>query len=315
MKVAITGASGFLGRQVFQCLATSSRHHPIAIQRTPSSKFENDAEVRVVPDLADVSIEQLAGETLAGCDAVVHLAAIVPAKQNGGGNFTSVNRDLTARLAEASANAGIKRFIYVSSAGVSGASTRDEPITESTPTAPHDAYSASKLAGEDAVRGTLSSGATSYTIIRPPLVYGPGAHGPLVQLAKMIARGLPLPFGLVTRNQRDMIGASNLSQVIELCIDHANAANEVFVVRDRQSVSTRGLIEAIARAANHRPRLAPVPPALIAGAARLAGAERLADRLIGDYRIDDTKARTRLSWIATQPLEYDLTRMLQVMSQ
>lgn len=126
------------------------------------------------------------------------------------------------------------------------------------------------------------------TIIRPPLVYGPGVRGSLRTLTRAAISPIPMPFGAVTSNRRDMIGVRNLSSFVMHCLIDPRASRQCFVVRDGQSISTQALIEAIANAAGRRAFQVAVPHAVLAAGGRFSSSIA---RVIDDYRIDDPKAR------------------------
>ena len=149
----------------------------------------------------------------------------------------------------------------------------------------------------------------SYTIIRPPLVYGPGVKGSLAQLTRAVLGGVPLPLGSVTSNRRDMIGVRNLAQFIICCAEHSGAAAQVFTICDGAPLSTRGLIEAIARAAGRRAVVFPMPVSLLHAAGAMTGKSAFIARLTADYRIDDAKARQLLGWTPETEVGFDIARM------
>jgi nucleoside-diphosphate-sugar epimerase len=133
------------------------------------------------------------------------------------------------------------------------------------------------------------------TIVRPPLVYGPGVRANFLKLLSAVYKGVPLPFGLVN-NRRSLTGADNLVDFLVCCLTHEKAANEAFLVSDGQDLSTAGLVRAIAKALDRRPVLLPVPPALMKLAGSLLGKRGEVERLCGSLVLDISKNRNRLGW-------------------
>ena len=198
---------------------------------------------------------------LAGVDAVVHLAARAHVLRDSSADahalYRAVNTLGALRLAEAAAAAEIRRFVFLSSARVHGNRTTGVPFTESSPLLAEDPYGRSKA---DAERGLAALGATGRLepmILRPPLVYGPGARGNFARLVALVARGVPLPLGAV-RNRRSLIFVGNLVDAIVRSLDHPAAAGETFLVSDGEDLSTPDLVRRIARALGKPARLVPV---------------------------------------------------------
>jgi nucleoside-diphosphate-sugar epimerase len=136
-----------------------------------------------------------------------------------------------------------------------------------------------------------------YVIIRPPLVYGANAPGNFYSLLKLVRRGLPMPLASV-RNQRSMIALDNIVDVIIACSTAPAAANELFLVADRTDVSTPELIRLLSQGMGRRARMLPVPVALLAAGARIAGKRNAFQQLCGSLRLDTAKARQLLGWRA-----------------
>jgi nucleoside-diphosphate-sugar epimerase len=316
MRVVVTGANGFVGRELVQVLAATPGVTVVAASRQPAQTSNTDVSRTIaqpMPDLSKGPDGQAFATLLDGADAVIHLAAMTPgaAGSVGAEAINTINVDSVTNLARAAQAHGVSRFVLVSSVRVTGAQTDSDPINEDSPQKLDDAYAASKAAAEAALVRAAPLGPMTWTIVRPPLIYGPGVKGPMRQLAKAVLKGVPLPFGSVTHNQRDMIGVRNLAEFLTLATTHIAAENQLFVVRDGAPLSTRGLIEAIAAAAGIKPRLMPFPPKLLVAPGRLVGKGQGLERLIGDYRIDDRKARRLLNWRPAHPIALDLTRMTE----
>lgn len=150
-------------------------------------------------------------------------------------------------------------------------------------------------------------------IIRPPLVYGPGAPGNFRSLVRWVQRGLPLPLGAV-HNQRSLVALDNLVSLVLLCAERARspkAANQVFVVADGEDVSTSTLLRKVARAAGRPSRLLPVPAGWLRAGASLLGKRAVADRLLGNLQVDATKARTLLGWQPVVTMDEQLAKMFE----
>jgi len=275
MRIAITGASGFIGRELVQS-ARASGHAVAAVSRSSGgvSNYEDEAAL---------------ARAFEGSNVVIHLAA--RAHRGGSDADFECNVSATRAVVAATRAAGAKRLVLLSSIGVNGNVTHERPFTEGDAPAPVEPYARSKRRAEEEVR----AGGVEYVIVRPPLVYGPNAPGNFARLVHAVIRGWPLPLGAV-RNARSLVGVRNLSEMILLCASNPRAANELFLTADGDDISTPEIIQAIAHGLGRHARLWSVPVPLLKAAAALAGRARIAESLCDSLQVDASKARRVLGW-------------------
>ncbi|HRZ09643.1 MAG TPA: NAD-dependent epimerase/dehydratase family protein [Gemmatimonadales bacterium] len=240
-------------------------------------------------------------EALAGCGAVVHLAARVHVMSDGAADplaeYRRVNVAATLALAQQALVAGARRYVFVSSVKVNGEGTQPgRPYHEIDTPAPADPYAISKLEAEEGLLALAASTSMEVVVIRAPLIYGPGVRANFLRMARWLARGLPLPLGAVTENRRSLLGLDNLVDLILLCLQHPRAANQVFLAADGEDLSTTELLRRTAAALGVHPRLVPVPPAILEAGAAVLGKRAVVDRLCGSLQVDIGKARRVLGW-------------------
>jgi len=140
------------------------------------------------------------------------------------------------------------------------------------------------------------------TILRIPLVYGPGVGGNFLRLMHAVDAGKPLPFGSVD-NRRSLVYVGNLVDAIVACLAHPAAAQQTFLVSDGEDVSTPALVRRLAHALGRRPRLLPVPVALLRLAGSLSGRRAEIERMVGSFAVDSGVIRAAIGW--TPPLALD----------
>jgi nucleoside-diphosphate-sugar epimerase len=233
-------------------------------------------------------------------DFVAHLAARAHGK--GGRSrqtleaFTDCNVLPTQHLAEASVIEGVKRFLFLSSIGVHGDHSEVEPLSERSPLTPRAYYAESKLQAEQALRTAVSGTGTSFSIIRPVLVYADDAPGNFSKLVRISASGLPLPLRWAN-NKRSLVSLRSLVDLIELCIERVEAADEIYVAADRNPVSTRELVMALREGMGQRARLFPVPVSWMRQGLALLGRKSIYQQLFGDLVVDSGKAVRELGWL------------------
>jgi nucleoside-diphosphate-sugar epimerase len=222
--------------------------------------------------------------------------------------FRQVNVDGTLKLARQAADAGIQRFVFVSSIKANGEQTAlGQPFTPEDQPAPEDPYGLSKLEAEQGLRELASETGMEVVIIRPPLVYGPGVKGNFASMIKLVEKGLPLPLGAI-RNKRSLVVLDNLVDLIITCIDHPAAANQVFLAGDGEDLSTTELLQGVAKAMGKPSRLVPVPAGLLMFGATMLGKKAMAQRLLGSLQVDISKARNLLGWQPPMSVEEGLKR-------
>lgn len=225
MRVLVTGATGFVGRGLIRACADSDGIDIVAALRNSQSYSEPHVDVVVMGDISE-GVDWT--RALEGVDVVVHLAGrahvIGEAAADALAKFRAVNLEGTTALARQARDAGVKRFILISSIGVNGARTIDKPFEEESIPTPHADYAVSKLEAEQALRQTAQGSTMEWVIVRPPLVYGAQAPGNFGRLLKLVSYGLPLPFASV-KNSRSMISLENLAHFLRQCITHPGAAN------------------------------------------------------------------------------------------
>lgn len=293
----ITGASGFVGRELVSRLLSES----FRVRAAFRSADEQPAAGAERLDNFDLISRQHFAAAVADVDSIIHLAARVhvrgPIDDHERRRYDAINVDGTIGLAEAAANAGVRRFIFMSTIAVNGSFTdMGHPFTDQSPRLPRQPYAYSKSAAEKGLEALARQTGIEVVIIRPPLVYGPGVKGNFRTMMKWVARGIPLPFGAVTENRRTLIGLDNLVELIRICIDHPAAANQIFLAGDEEDLSTADLLQRLARAMGIKPRLISVPPRPLELAMSAIGLRGKASRLFHSLQVDSSKARALLGW-------------------
>lgn len=295
MKLLVTGASGLVGRALCSALVGQG----VAVRAATRSAQPNVAGLDGI-SLGDMTAQTNWQAALSGISIVVHLAARVHVMHDDSADplaeFRRVNVLGTLNLAQQAAAAGVRRFVFVSTAKVNGEQTLPgQPFTEADTPNPQDAYGLSKYEAEQGLRQIASQTGMQLVIIRPPLVYGPGVKANFAALMRAVRRGWPLPLARV-RNLRSLVGLGNLVDFIITCAMHHAAANQTFLVSDGQDVSTPQLVRAMAQAMQQSARLLPVPLWLLHAAAGALGKAGVMQRLCGNLQLDISKARTVLGW-------------------
>ena len=297
MSILITGASGFIGRalclslqQQQQAFIPIYRHAQAAAQfGFPNARYQ--AEIQ--PD----SPWQV---QLAGVQVVLHLAARVHVMHDKASDplieYRRSNRDATLNLARQAAQAGVKRFVFLSSIKVNGeASLPGQPFRAAQTPHPLDPYGISKWEAEQALLQLGRDSGMEIVIIRPPLVYGPGVKANFLQLMRWVEKGIPLPLASI-KNQRSMVYLGNLLDLIVRCIHMPQAAGQTFLVSDGKDVSTAELIRALAQALHRPARLFSFPPALLKLAATMVRRQAAFERLSSSLQVDISATCQTLHW-------------------
>ena len=308
MKVLLTGATGFIGTRTGAYLLDQGLDVRAAL-RGECSTLDERIESRITGELGpDTDWEP----ALAGMDAVVHLASRVHVMRetiaDPSALFRKVNVEGTHRLAQMAAEAGGKRFVYLSSIKVNGEHTDGKAFRADDRPRPLDAYGQSKWEAEQALREIGERRGMEWVVIRPPLVYGAGVKGNLLRLIQLIQRGMPLPLAGID-NRRALVGRENLVSLIATCLQHPAAAGEVFLAGDARPLSTPELIRHIASALGTSERLFKLPTIALKSAATLLGRDDAWRRLAGSLEIDIDKARDRLGWTPPYGVERDIQAM------
>jgi len=314
MKILVTGANGFVGKEL--CKELLQRQFAVyAVVRTEQAKeylqahfnkLSNHFEIRMLPKSHDLH----QWITLVdGIDVIIHLVARVHQvneKGNQSQEYFKVNVELTRQLAHAAAKAGVKRFIYLSSIKVNGEKTNfDSVYREDSSPDPVDDYGKTKLEAEKTLIAAANESALEYVILRPPLIYGAGAKANFKNLVAIIEKGYPVPFALI-KNQRSFIYIGNLISAIITCIDHPKAKNAVYLISDGQDVSTAELVKYIAKALNKSSRLWPVPLFLLRLLGKLTGKSAMVAKLLDSLAVDSSRIRKELAWQPPYTLEQAL---------
>ena len=311
MKVLVTGASGFIGRAVISAL----RERNFVVRA--GSRLPGSAGV-AAPGVEWVKIGELGPDTdwshaLDGVGSVIHLAARTHLMNDPASDplaaYRSINSGGTEGLARAAAAAGVKRFIFLSTAKVHGENSVTTPFRESDEPQPIDPYAISKWEAEQALARVSRATGLEYVVLRPPLVYGPGVGANFLRLLRLAKYGLPLPFASIN-NRRSLVFVDNLANAVVTVLLSPVAAQGTFLVSDGEDISTPTLISRLTTAMGRPSRLFHLSPPLLRLLFSVIGQGAAADRLMQSLQVDSTRLQT-LGWRPTVSMDEGFRRTVK----
>ncbi len=303
MRVLVTGASGFVGEHLVKHLLEQG-HEVKGTSRKMYPPFPKEDQYEHVTLGDPFSIETWRPITT-GVDTVVHLIAKTHSPETGKlselENYRHINVDITKAVLEASLEASVRRFIYMSSIKAVGEETPPgEAFSEDSPCKPADSYGISKREAEELILDYSEKIGT--VILRPPLIYGPGVKGNLLRLMSLAAKGIKLPLGGI-HNQRSYIYSENLADAALLVIQGAECRSGIFHVADQIPVSTPSLYNMLLRHLGKNCDLLNLPEGLLRKAATLVGKGADYRKLAGSLVVSSEKFRRTCNW--EEPFSFD----------
>lgn len=295
-RVVVTGANGFVGRATCRRLLAAGADVWGCVRRADAiGGLPAGVRASVVRDVHDTAAWS---DVIRDADAVVHLIARTHMTDDGPGalpEYRRTNVEITRALLAAAIERRVPRFVFTSSIKAVGEGA-SHAYDETTPCNPADPYGVTKREAELLVHGECWGTETTATVVRPPLVYGPGVGGNLARLIRAVDRGMPLPLGRIG-SRRSLIHVDNLADALVRVAAHPHAAGRTLHVADDGSPPTvRELVERIAHHLGRSARLLPVPSTMLRVAGRLLRKSSEVERLVGSLVISTRVIRSRLGW-------------------
>jgi len=300
MKIAITGANGFVGRNLarhFQVLG----HEPVAVVRPGADLSLMDFPCLV--QTTDYNDQDSLGRALQDAELVIHNAGKVRTRSFA--EMVEANVATTRQLIRAAnRSSACRQFVFISSQAASRPTLEVRAVTEDETSAPVDWYGRSKVLAERLVRAECS---VNWTIVRPASVYGPGERDFLV-LYRAVQSGLKIRLGARER-QLSLIHIQQLAQFIELCLDRQEAFGQVFFASDGQSYCQSQFLALIEQELGRRALTLTVPLPLarivshvgdiyerISGRITLFNTQKMQELLAPNWICSIDKAKALLGW-------------------
>lgn len=293
-RIAITGASGFVGKHLCRHLLERSCS-VLAVVRDQHHEVPAGVTIKLAPDPS----EWTANDIFTGCDAVIHLIGrahvLNETAESPLGEFRKSNVDIVHPLMASASKAGVKRIVFVSTVGVNGQETKGQPYVETDAERPHNPYSLTKLEGEQEIRKLASRYGIEFVIVRPVLVFGPDAPGNFASVLRFASSHIPLPLRRF-QAKRSLVSIWNLVEFLELCAMHPAAANELFLVADDEVITLPEILAELRAGMGMNAAIWPVPMLILKAAMTLLGKKQSFKRLEQELIVNAAKARTVLNW-------------------
>ena len=308
-RVLLTGATGFVGQTMCDLLAHS--HYQVrAALRVDRPLPAGASEKVTIGEIAENTDWSVA---LEGVDCVMHIAARAHVRHDaraGANLYVETNANGTRCLANAAAELGVRRFVYLSSVKVNGEGTAGHPYSSGDEPHPSDAYGVSKWLGEKYLMEIATRTDMECTIVRSPLVYGPGVRANFFRLMQWVENASVLPLGAID-NSRSLVSIWNLCDLLINLLENPRAPGRTWMVSDGEDLSTPELVRRIARALGRRVKLLPVPVSVLSLTALLLGRRTEIRRLCGSLVLDIAPTRSELNWSPPITVDEGLNRTVR----
>lgn len=290
MNFAMTGGTGFVGASL---LRDERFNGAKSLGRKNSNSYDHFSEC----DLFNIT-EMI--ELLTDVDVLIHSAGLAHVDRSSSlTNFeyyNEVNFEMTRTLLDASVQAGVKHFVFLSTVKVLGeVSKPDKPFSNKSKYRCENEYATSKRLAEEYIHQVAECNDIAYTIIRPPLIYGPDVKGNMRQLLKLIDCNLPLPFANL-KNKRSLLAIDNLADFIWLVANNTASHNETFCVCDGYNLSFSEIVAELIHARGKSSILFGVSTKILFFLANIIGKSDSYKVISSNVEIDNSHASSVLGW-------------------
>ena len=288
MKVLISGASGFVGKNLTVFLKDNG-HKIIAVSRNPETECE-------------ISWEQLLADyvSTSDVDVFVHLAGKAHDLRNtsDASEYFEINTELTKRFFDLFIKSDAATFIFMSSVKAA-ADTVEGELKEEVDPDPKTAYGQSKQQAEQYILHSDLPANKRVLILRPCMIHGPGNKGNLNQLYNFVKKGIPYPLAAFD-NKRSFLSMVNLSFIINNLIINTDVPGGIYNLSDDESLSTNTVIQLLNEAIGRKSRLLKINRSIINSVAVLGdkfklplNSEKL-KKLTESYMVSNKKIKNAL---------------------
>ena len=302
-SILVTGASGFIGNALCEELEKLNYYVIRGIHKNRKNEYFKPNKV-VILDLNEENLDKWR-KSLLNIDCVIHCAGKSDEKNTvQKRELKLINTNGTINLINQCVNNDIKKFIFISSIKVNGEKSlplkrnnRDifYKIDENDIPNPKSEYGKSKFDAENGIIQISKKNKIDFTIIRSPIVYGPGLKGNILKLIKLLDLNIPLPFKNIN-NKRSLIYIKNLIDLIITCVESPNSKNQIFLASDDHALSTTELLENIKNELNLQSRLFYFPKFLLEFSFKIIGKKFIFDRLFDSLFVSNLKSKKVLGW-------------------
>lgn len=273
LKIAVTGGTGFIGKEIVKSFLKNNLE-VLSLQR--QAKKNSDLEV-IKFNLRE--LENFSYKKLINIDVLIHAAALVHESKVTEEEHVLLNFISTKLLFNICEKAEIKKFIFLSTAGVYGVNTASKKLDVESSILPRSFYAKAKLMSENYLLNKDSK--VKVSILRLPLVYGDNAPGNYGLLEKLALLKIPLPF-LNVKNKRSMVSVKNVALVVLKTAINNNLYLGLNLLAEKKSFSTKEIITKIRLKNNISPMLFPLPIKLIKLILVLVGQKKIYEQLFED---------------------------------
>jgi len=297
MKILVTGANGFVGRELCRSLIEDGMEVRATVRSSDRIPFLPIRAESVV--VGNVGPDTEWGEALRGVDVVIHTAARIPQKKETCANpleeYLRINSYGTKQLLSQAMECPIQRFIYISSINVNGPKPGNVPFNEEDPPHPEGYYGQSKWEAEKILNEAKSKAEFPIVILRSPWIYGPGVRDNFLKLLRLIEKGVPMPFARL-QNRLSFMYLGNLIDAIKCCLSHPSTADKTYCLSDGIDMAVSDLIEIMAKAMGRAPKLLSFPVGCVRLMGNILGKSAEMERIINPLRQSCDRFKDELGW-------------------
>ncbi len=242
-KIAVTGATGFLGSHITDRLLRDG-HLVSILARDPDKarRFEGRVERIVV---ADVNDKAAMARLVQGADSILHLVSNFRTASGPPDSYRQINAEGTINALSAAEKAGVRRFIYCSTIGVHG-HVKETPADENSPFNPGDLYQETKVEAEAACHRYMENTGMDVVIVRPCSIYGPGDLR-MLKMFRMLAKGTFLMLGPCAENFH-AVYIDDLVDGFVKVLKQPGIGGETFIIGGNSYLPLNDYIQTAARA-------------------------------------------------------------------